>query len=141
MERLALVIALAAAAVTIAWLVQRRRPDPPSSPPEFSVPTQLDRADFPRPEAPWLVALFSSSTCEGCASMWTAIEPLTSDEVATVDIEVRAREDLHTRYAVGAVPTTVLADAEGVVRASVIGPVPATELWSTVAAVRDESAD
>ena len=107
----------------------------------YSAPTQVDRADFPHPAAPWLVVLFSSATCEGCAAAWTAIRPLTSDDVSTVDVEVREQKDLHDRYGIGAVPTTVLADAAGVVRAAIIGPVVATELWSTVAEIRAESAD
>jgi hypothetical protein len=59
--RLVIAAVLLAAAVAVAWWLNRQRP---AAPPRdaYSVPRQLDRADFARPDAPWLVVLFSSST-------------------------------------------------------------------------------
>jgi protein-disulfide isomerase len=98
---------------------------------------QLDRRDFDRPEAPWLVVVFSSASCDSCATALARAEPLRSDAVAVQDVEVGAAKALHERYGIEAVPTLVVADAEGVVRASVVGPPAAAELWAAVAEARD----
>ena len=78
-------------------------------------PAQVDRADFPEPSAPWLVAGFSSATCETCASVWERAELLGSAEVAVVNVELTAQKALHERYHIDAVPLTVVADSDGVV--------------------------
>jgi hypothetical protein len=44
---------------------------------------------------------------------------------------------LHQKYKVDAVPIAVIADRDGVVRASFVGPMSATDLWAAVAEVRD----
>ena len=67
MNRLVAVVVVFAIAGVVALILQRRRPDSPTQPTAYPVPTQLDRADFTRPDAPWLVVLFSSETCGGCA--------------------------------------------------------------------------
>ena len=85
------------------------------------MPRQLDRADFDRADAPWLVAVFSSATCDSCATVLRKSAVLASADVVVQDVEVGARGDLHQRYGIEAVPTIVVADAEGVVRASFVG--------------------
>ncbi|QGG95810.1 thioredoxin domain-containing protein [Actinomarinicola tropica] len=137
MERLLLAVVLVAVAGVIAWFIQRRQPDVPSSPPEYSVPTQLDRADFTRPEAPWLVAVFTSATCDVCRGTWEKAQILESDDVAVQEIEVAAEPELHRRYQIDGVPLVVIADAEGTVRNGFVGPPTATDLWATVAEIRD----
>jgi hypothetical protein len=137
MERLIIGAALVAVAVVVALVVQRRAADPPTQPRSWAVPAQLDRADFTRPDAPWLVVLFSSATCDTCPGVVGKVEPLASDEVAVQEVEVAARHDLHRRYAIDAVPTLVVADGEGVVRASFVGPVTAADLWATLADLRE----
>jgi hypothetical protein len=137
MERLALAAVLVVVAVVVALVLQRRRtPDAPTQA-GWTVPAQLDRADFDRPEAPWLVAVFSSETCQTCAGVVDRAGALASDQVAVQDVEVAARKDLHDRYRIDAVPTLVVADADGVVRASFVGPVNATDLWGTMAELRE----
>jgi hypothetical protein len=135
MERLGVAAGLVVIAVVAAWILQRRRPDAPTGG-DWTVPAQLDRTDFERPEAPWLVAVFTSSTCDSCASVLERALPLESSQVAVQHAEVLDRADLHQRYGIDAVPTLVIADAEGVVRASFIGPVNATDLWGTLAELR-----
>jgi hypothetical protein len=102
------------------------------------VPAQLDRADFERPDAPWLVAVFTSATCDSCAKAVERAKVLASEAVAVDEAEVKARPDLHRRYHIDAVPIVVVADQEGVVRTSFTGPPSATDLWAAVAAVRDQ---
>jgi hypothetical protein len=57
--------------------------------------------------------------------------------VAVADVELADEPELHRRYGIDAVPLLVLADAEGVVRASFVGPPSATDLWAAVADIRD----
>lgn len=136
MERLVIAATIAAAAVMIALILARRRPDAPSTP-AYSVPAQLDRNDFDHPDAQWLIAVFTSESCETCASTLDKAVPLESDAVVVQEAEVRRDALLHERYQIDAVPTVVVADGEGVVRASFLGPVSATDLWATVAELRD----
>jgi hypothetical protein len=136
MERLALAAVLVVIAVGVALVLRRRRPEPPSQP-RWAVPAQLDRADFEGKEAPWLVAVFSSASCESCADAISKASPLASGNVIVQEVELGSCPDLHQRYGIEAVPTTLVADREGVVRAAFVGPPSATELWAAVAEVRE----
>lgn len=137
MERVLFVAVIAAAAVVVAVVVQRRQRPPAPTATGYNVPDQLDRADFVRPEAAWLVAVFTSATCGTCAGVWGKARLLDSDAVATQEVEVDAASELHEKYAIDGVPATVVADSQGVVRASFLGPVTATDLWATLAELRD----
>lgn len=135
-ERLVISAVLVAVAIVVAVVVQRRRPDAPTQT-SWTVPAQLDRNDFAHPEIEWLVVTFTSATCETCAGVKEKVLVLESPAVAVQDVEAVADKDLHDRYAIDAVPTLVIADAEGVVRASFIGPMTATDLWATMAELRE----
>ena len=140
MERFLLAAVVVLIAVVVAVVMDRRRPEAPTQSTSWAVPAQLDRADFARPEAPWLVAVFTSATCDSCAQAVERARALASDAVAVAEAEVKARPDLHRRYHIDAVPIVVVSDAEGVVRTSFTGPPSATDLWAAVAAVRDQPA-
>jgi hypothetical protein len=133
---IAVVVAALAAAVA-AVITRRTRVDAPTQPESYAVPSMLDREDFERPEAPWLVAVFSSSTCLSCQDAWDKARPLESSDVAVQEIEATHRQDLHERYAIDAVPMIVVADEEGVTRASFIGVPSAADLWAALAELRD----
>jgi hypothetical protein len=135
-ERVALVLALVAAAIVVAVIVERRRRPPAPTNVPHTLPKHLDRHDFDRPEAPWLVAVFTSATCSTCAGVWSKAQMLASDDVAVQEVEVGAARPLHDRYRISAVPAVVIADAAGVARVSFLGPVTATDLWATVAELR-----
>lgn len=145
MERVVLAVAVVVAAAVVAVLLERRRSDAPTQarpPGSYPVPTQLDRADFDHPDAPWLVAVFTSATCDACAAVVAKARAVDSgpdageNRVAVVEVEVGAQARLHQRYEIEAVPTTVVADREGVVQASFVGNPGASELWAAVAEVR-----
>jgi len=136
-DRLLIAAALVAVAVGVALVARRRRPDPPTQP-HWTVPAQLDRQDFSRPEAAWLVAVFTSSTCGSCAELVDKAIPLASEAVEVQEVEFVACRELHERYGIDAVPTVVVADHEGVVRGSFVGPVSAADLWAKVAEVRED---
>jgi hypothetical protein len=134
-ERLLVAGGLVIVAVVVALVVGRRRRDAPTQP-DWTIPSVVDRADFARPTAPWLVAVFTSATCESCHRVVEAARPLESDAVAVAEVEFSSQDGLHERYAVYAVPLLLIADAEGVVRGSFVGPVTAGELWAAVADLR-----
>lgn len=136
MTQLVVAVAIVAVALVVAAIVRRRRPDPPSQP-QGTVPAQLDRGEFARPDAPWLVAVFSSATCDTCALVREKARVLESRDVAFSDVEYPAQRALHRRYGIDAVPTLVIVDDQGVVRRSFIGPVTATDLWASLAEVRE----
>ena len=140
MDRFLLAAVVVVVAVVVAVLLERRRPEAPTQG-AWAVPAQLDRADFARPDAPWLVAVFTSATCDSCAQAVERAKVLASAAVAVDEAEVKARPDLHRRYHIDAVPIVVVADAEGVVRTSFTGPPSATDLWAAVAAVREVNGD
>src|SRR5438094_6592036 len=119
MERVLIAVALAVAVVIVTWVIGRRRPEAPTQR-RWAVPDQLDRADFERPGAPWLVAVFSSATCDSCADAVETARLLASADVVVQEVEVAERADLHHRYNVEAVPMLILADRDGVVRASFV---------------------
>ena len=136
MDRLIILVVVAGAAATLAFLVQRRRPDAPIRT-GWTVPEQLDRRDFARPDAPWLVAVFTSASCDSCAAVVDVAGPLASDAVAVDVVEVGERRKVHDRYAVDAVPMVLLVDTLGVVRDHHLGPVSATHLWGSLAELRE----
>ena len=119
-ERVLLAVAIALAVAVLAVVVQRRRPQPPSQR-RWAVPSQLDRFDFDRPGAPWLLVVFSAATCASCAAALSRAEAVGSADVAVQEVEFSARRDLHERYNIETVPMLVVADRDGVVRAHVIG--------------------
>ena len=135
MDRLLLLVLVAATAGTLAHLVQRRRPDAPVRT-GWSVPQQLDRLDFDRPDAPWLVAVFTSSTCRTCAGVLSRALPLESPEVVVAEVEAATDREVHDRYGIDAVPLVLVIDGEGVVRDHHLGPVSSTHLWASLAEVR-----
>lgn len=131
--RIVIALIIAAAAVLVARWLERKRPAPPTQG-VYPVPAQLDRTDFPRPEAPWIVVLFSSATCDSCGPMALKVAALETETVATCEVEVSEAKDLHTRYGIEGVPTTVVADHEGVVKAGFVGAVTIEELDAALAA-------
>jgi hypothetical protein len=130
------VLVVGAVAVVVAALLRRRGTDAPEQGPSWAVPTQVDRADFERPDAPWLVTVFSSATCLSCRGTWEKAVLLDSEAVAVQEVEAVARRDLHERYGIEAVPMVLVADASGAVVRSFLGPPTATDLWAALAELR-----
>ena len=137
--RIVLAAVLVLAAIAVATLLERRRRTAPPPIGRSIVPVQVDRADFPRPDAPWLVLAWTSSACESCRDLAAKLAPLESADVAVVEVEYQAARLLHERYRIEAAPITMVVDADGVTRASFAGAFDAAELWAAVAALRDAS--
>jgi hypothetical protein len=134
--QLAIAAAVLAVALAVGAVLRRRRVTDAPTQPEFSAPRQLDRADFAGFDAPWLVAVFSSGSCNACADVVAKAKVLACADVDVVDVEYSAATALHRKYRVDGVPIAVLADRSGVVRASFVGPTTATDLWAAVAEAR-----
>lgn len=136
MVQLVIAVLIVAVASGCATVVRgRRRVDAPTQA-RARLPSQLDRADFERPDAPWLVVVFSSATCSTCADVVRKAHVLASDEVAVDEVSYQRDRARHERYAIDAVPATLIAGADGAVVVSFLGPVSATDLWAAVAAAR-----
>ncbi len=129
-------IAVLVVALGIGAVLRRRRSVDAPTQPAFSAPAQIDRADFVEANAPWLVAVFSSATCDACSDVVRKAKVLACAEVDVVEVEYSQSAALHRKYHVDAVPIAVLADQAGVVKASFIGPMSATDLWAAVAEAR-----
>jgi hypothetical protein len=134
--RILIAVVIVVVAGGIAWWLERRRKIAPPTQGRAVVPQQLDRRDFPRPDAPWLVVLFTSTNCESCAGLLDKARPLESEQVSVTEVEFSANRGLHERYRIDAAPITVLADAQGVTRASFVGAFAATDLWNALAELR-----
>jgi hypothetical protein len=136
-ERLVIAIVIVAAVAVVALVARRRRvPDAPTQR-RYTVPDQLDRSDFAGDAVPWLVAVFTSATCTACQSVAQKASVLESPQVAVAEVEFSADRALHEKYGIDAVPTTLIADADGVVVGSFLGPMSATDLWAAVAEARE----
>jgi hypothetical protein len=136
-ERLLLALAIVAVAGVVALVARRRRqPDAPTQP-RYRTPQQVDRADFPYGDHEWLLVAFTSATCHTCADVVAKASVAASAAVGFAEIEYNAQRSLHDRYQIDAVPTLVLADRHGVVRAAYLGRVTATDLWAAIAEARE----
>lgn len=138
--RVLVALALVALAVAIASMLERRRRVAAPTQGQPLVPQQLDREDFPRPDAPWLVVLWSSRACESCQGLAEKLAPLESGDVAVVEVEYQEDPVLHRRYRIEAAPITVVVDRDGVTRASFTGAFRAEEVWSAVSRLRADPA-
>ena len=134
--RIVIAVAILVVAGGVAWWLEHRRVAAPPTQGRATVPQQLDRRDFARPDAPWLVALFTSEHCDSCAGLFEKAKPLESDDVTVAEVEYGAQPELHRRYQIDAAPITVLVDAEGVTRASFVGAFAAADLWTALAELR-----
>lgn len=134
MERLVLLVVLAVVAAVVAWLLQRRRPDPPSVP-SYRAPSQVDRSDFAKPHEPILVAVFTSRTCSTCPEVWSDVQALAGPGRVIQEIVVQHDHggDLHLRYKIDGVPTTLVAGSDGVIHAAFFGPLNPDQLREAVA--------
>lgn len=137
MTQVLIVVAVAIVALGVGAYVQRKgQNDAPTAPTRHTTPEQLDRSDFKKPDAPWLVAVFTSASCDTCAKVWTSTQLLASTDVAVQNIAVESDPDIHKRYQITAVPSVVIADAEGVAQGSFLGPPSSSELWDKLNALR-----
>ena len=136
MERVVIAALLVAASGVVALVLNRRRPQAPTQG-RVAVPTQLDRADFPEADKPWLLVVWTSTTCNSCARAAEKARLLASPHVGYVEVPWQQNRELHARYGIDDVPLIVLADASGVVQVSFVGTPNFTDLSGAVAEARE----
>ena len=68
MTRLIIVGAVLSVAVIASLIMRRRAPQAPTSG-GSTLPMQVDRSDFANASHEWLVAAFTSATCNTCADI------------------------------------------------------------------------
>jgi hypothetical protein len=136
MIRIAIVGAVLLVAVIASLLLRRRAPQAPSGS-GSSLPMQVDRSDFDKPNHEWLVVAFTSATCNTCADIQRKVSVLATKSVAVHIAEFSEQRAVHEKYAIDAVPAVLMVDMQGVVHASFLGPVSATDLWAALARARD----
>lgn len=137
MQRVVIALVIVAVAAVIAVVQRRRRGTDAPTQARYEAPAQLDRADFPHADREWLLVAFTSATCDTCADVARKAHAASSPQVGVAEIEYQAARSVHERYAITAVPTTVLADRQGIVHVAFLGPVSATDLWAAIAEARD----
>lgn len=116
---MAVVAAMAGAAAF--WQQRQHQPVPTATP--GAPPGHLHRDDFRAPEAPILIAVFTSATCSSCDAVWAELSGYESPAVAAQNVEVSAEPELHERYGIESVPTAVIVDATGETQAAFVGPI------------------
>lgn len=136
MERLLLATVLVAVAAGMAYFLRGRTGTEAPTQAKWAVPTQLDRDDFAARDLDWIVVVFTSATCDSCMEAVAKARVLGSPQVGFQEVAYQDDKDLHARYGVEAVPTIVMADAEGVVQGSFVGVPSATDLWAALAEAR-----
>jgi hypothetical protein len=88
MLQVVIAAAVVLAAVALGLLLRSRQAVATPTQPSLDVPAQLDRADFPQATAPWMVAVFSSASCNSCADVLRKAQVMASSEVSVVDVEL-----------------------------------------------------
>ena len=81
----------------------------------FEAPRLLHRHDFPQPESPWLLAVFTGRNCQTCAEVLQQLQQLQPQLPQTAAADT-SHKKLLKRYGIEAVPVTALADSTGKVR-------------------------
>ena len=136
MIRLIIVGAVLVVAVAASLIMRRRAPQAPTGG-GSSLPMQVDRNDFVNPGHEWLVVAFTSATCSTCADIQRKVSVLETKSVAVHIAEFTEQRAVHEKYSIDAVPAVLMVDSQGVVHASFLGPVSATDLWAALARARD----
>ncbi len=134
MTRILILVALTAVAVAVAWFLQQRRPEAPSAP-SYRAPKQLDRDDFDVPAELALVVVFGSTTCDSCPVAWETVTSVERSETGAQLVHVQDRPDLHKRYKIDGVPTTLVVAPDGAVHASFFGLVDADTITEALDAI------
>lgn len=124
--------------LVVAQVIRRRDASSMAQGSRWAVPAQLERRDFVDPDAERLVVVFTSETCDACAATWEALVDLVGPETAIERVSYQERADLHDRYGIDAVPTLLVADRDGVVQRSFVGPPDTSELVEALQSSPDD---
>ncbi len=132
MEKVFVALAVMLVGIIAAAIIRWRAERSPAQGASWTVPVQLHRGDFDSVDTSTLIVVFSSATCDACAATWAKVQNLASDTVAVQDVPYQDLQHLHDRYQIDAVPTVLVADAQGVVTASFVGEPKLDELTEAI---------
>lgn len=135
MERLAIAAALVVIALAVALAVQRRRGSAAGSVPHSTVPATVDLASLGMDACPAIV-VFTEETCRTCAAAIAVVRGPAGAGVPVAEVPFAGARDLHRRHGIDTVPTTVVADGEGLVVDGWTGRVDESALTAALAHVR-----
>lgn len=138
MTRILVLVALTVLAVGVAWALQRRRPEAPTAP-SYRAPKQIDRDDFEVPADLIMVLVFASATCNTCPMVWEAVNRIERSRTGAQRVQVQDHPDLHKRYKIDGVPTTLVVAPDGAVHASFFGPVETDTIAAAIDGTRGQT--
>lgn len=134
MSRLIITLALLAVVGALAYVYQNRRATAQVATAN-PLPSHVDRSAFIAPNAPWLLVVFSSASCLACADVWKHAQGFEQANVAVQEVEVLADPELHGAYNIDSVPSTLVVDAQGIVKADFVGPLSPADIDQIAATI------
>ena len=134
MVRLLIAFTLILISVSIAVIVERRKVENPFSVKRNQLPTLVPPQDFGlEPEA--AIIVFTESTCRSCSAVLALLRGPAGANVTVAEVEYGENLDLHRKYGIDTVPTTVLVERDGNVVEGLIGKIEVGELARALALV------
>ena len=134
MVRLLIAFTLILISVSIAVIVERRKVENPFSVKRNQLPTLVPPQDFGlEPEA--AIIVFTESTCRSCSAVLALLRGPAAANVTVAEVEYGENLDLHRKYGIDTVPTTVLVERDGNVVEGWIGKIEVGELARALALV------
>lgn len=134
MERLLIAAVLVIVAVVIAVVLERRRTDVPFTVLRGSVPTRVRPQDVGLEAGPAIV-VFTEASCNSCQAAIRLVRGPAGADLPVVDVEYGESKQLHDRFGIDTVPTTVVVGDDGVVSAGWTGKVDPGDLAVALADV------
>jgi thioredoxin-like negative regulator of GroEL len=140
MTRLFIATALAALVALVTRFVDRRHTSHPLAVRRGALPTQVPAVEVGIGDGPAII-IFTESSCRSCQDAIRLIRGPAGGGISVADIEYGAQPDLHKRFGIDTVPTTVVVDEKGSVVAGWTGRVDLSELTLALAQVVQSELD
>ena len=140
MTRLLIAAVLAAVVSFVAWFVDRRRTSHPLAVRRGVLPTQIPAAEVGLDSGPAII-VFTELTCLSCRDSIRVVRGSAGAGLPVADVEYGAQPQLHKRFGIDTVPTTVVVDKEGSVVAGWTGRIDLSELTVALAQVVQSDPD
>ena len=140
MTRLFIAVALAGLVALASRLVDRRRASHPLVVRRGALPTQVPAVEVGLGVGPAIIS-FTELTCRSCQDAISLIRGPAGGGIPVADIEYGAQPELHKRFDIDTVPTTVVVDDKGSVVAGWTGRIDLRELTVALAQVVQSDPD
>ena len=140
MSRVIVAAVLAGFATLVAFVVDRRRISRPLAVRRGPLPMQIPGVEVGLDAGPAII-IFTESNCLSCRDAVSVIRGPAGAGISVADVEYGERPQLHKRFGIETVPTTVVVDAAGSVVAGWIGRIDLSELTLALARVVQSDPD